>query len=80
MTMLAVVVLLPIAIMIAACLLERFEARAVSVDPPQRASRADLRAPQAPRLRAVPDTGGPVAAARIAVGLDSPTMDLRKAS
>lgn len=48
--MLAMVVLLPIAIMLVACLLERFEARAITADPPARASRADLRTP--PRHRA----------------------------
>ncbi len=79
--MLAVVVLLPIAIMFAACLLERFEARAVSADPPRRASRTDLRAPQTsptPLLRLVPRASDPTTGTPI--GLDAPTADLRRAS
>jgi hypothetical protein len=77
MTMLAVVLLLPIAIIIVACLLERFEARAVSTDPPRRALKADRRTPPAPRLTLVPAVEEPV---RAAVGLDAPTADLRRAS
>lgn len=58
----AAVVLIPIAIMIVACVLERFEARAFSVAPLDRRSRADLRtvppavaaAPEARRLALVP--------------------------
>jgi hypothetical protein len=78
MTMLAVVLILPIAIIIVACLLERFEARAVSADPPRRAVRSDARtAPPTPRLTLVPDAGS---LARRPVGLDAPTADLRRAS
>jgi hypothetical protein len=81
MTMLAVVLILPIAIIVVACLLERFEARAVSADPSRRALRADrhpdLRTPPAPRLTLVPEPEG---SARGRVGLDAPTADLRRAS
>jgi hypothetical protein len=77
MTMLAVVLLLPIAIIIVACLLERFEARAVSADPSRRGLRADLGTSPAPRLTLVPEPDG---SARGRVGLDAPTADLRRAS
>lgn len=43
-SMLALVVLVPIAIMVVACLMERFEASAVPATRPARTSRADLRA------------------------------------
>jgi hypothetical protein len=44
-SMLAVVILVPIAIMVLACVLERFEARAVPTARATRTSRAALRAP-----------------------------------
>ncbi|WP_328304376.1 hypothetical protein [Actinomycetospora sp. NBC_00405] len=43
--MLAVVILVPIAIMVLACVLERFEARAVPTARAPRTSRAGLRTP-----------------------------------
>jgi hypothetical protein len=46
-SMLAVVILVPIAIMVLACVLERFEARAVPTARAPRTSRAGLRAPAA---------------------------------
>ncbi|WP_433030894.1 hypothetical protein [Actinomycetospora sp. CA-053990] len=59
--MLAVVILVPIAIMVLACVLERFEARAVPTARAPRTSRAGLRAPAttpattpAPPLQLVP--------------------------
>jgi hypothetical protein len=44
-SMLAVVILVPIAIMVLACVLERFEARAVPTARAPRTSRAGLRTP-----------------------------------
>ncbi|GAA4736296.1 hypothetical protein [Actinomycetospora chibensis] len=59
--MLAVVILVPIAIMVLACVLERFEARAVPTARATRTSRTGLRspaaAPAAP-LQLVPGTAG----------------------
>jgi hypothetical protein len=46
-SMLAVVILVPIAIMVLACVLERFEARAVPTARAPRTSRAGLRTPAA---------------------------------
>jgi hypothetical protein len=58
--MLAVVVLVPIALMILACSLERFEAVATRIAPAPRAPRGTAPAPgpaaTAPQLRLVPDT------------------------
>ena len=50
-SMLAVVILVPIAIMVLACVLERFEARAVPTARAPRTSRAGLRAPATPGHR-----------------------------
>ena len=88
--MLAVVVLLPIALMIGACLLERFEARATHVRPRMRArtpvpaSPAVPSAPAiSPALALVPGTDQPVADAP-AVGVieidDADTRELPRAS
>jgi hypothetical protein len=75
--MLAVVVLVPIALMILACSLERFEALTTRVSPAPRAPRGQMPAanpaatPAAPpALRLVPDAVEPVAA----------DEDLRRAS
>ena len=58
-SMLAVVILVPIAIMVLACVLERFEARAVPTARAPRTSRASLRTPApapATPLQLVPGT------------------------
>lgn len=79
--MLAVVALLPIAIMLAACLLERFEARATEVRPPTRVRRPAPGAPHrpvAPALALVPDAAhAPGTAADL---LDADTRELPRAS
>lgn len=94
--MLAVVVVLPIVLMISACLLERFEAHATRVRPttpvrrPATVQRAEstqsASAPAAPALSLVPATGGetpdPEADVRraVPVTLDADTLRLPKAS
>ena len=65
--MLAVVVLLPIVLMVVACLLERFEAHAVVGKPAPRARRPLAIEPPAPSLTLVPgadddEEPGPTAA------------------
>jgi hypothetical protein len=77
MDMLAVVVLVPIALMILACSLERFEALTTRLPTP-RAPRGAVPAPPvapAPHLRLVPDAGTPADIATPATD-----EDLRRAS
>ena len=90
------VILLPIAIMIVACLLERFESTALPTPRPARRPRPLMRpAPPTPRLALVPDVDdtpapgetpapdavpSPDAVPAAVVGLDADTMDLRRAS
>jgi hypothetical protein len=56
--MLAVVLLLPIVIMVVACLLERFEAHAVADRPAPRVRRPLAIEPSAPSLTLVPGEDG----------------------
>ncbi|PVZ11176.1 hypothetical protein [Actinomycetospora cinnamomea] len=76
--MLLVVVLVPIAIMILACSLERYEAHTTRVTPTPRAPRTPAPEPvpaAGSHLRLVPGSG-----AERAVALDGPTERLRTAS
>ncbi|GLZ46022.1 hypothetical protein Acsp06_22070 [Actinomycetospora sp. NBRC 106375] len=84
--MLAVVVLLPIVLMIGACLLERFEAHATHVRPEGRAHtpRPATPAPSAtpvPALALVPGTAQPATDGPAAGAIDDPdTLRLPRAS
>ena len=82
-SMLAVVILVPIAIMVLACVLERFEARAVPTARAPRTSRAGLRtpatAPAAP-LQLVPGTADDDEQGVLPEPAATPAAPLRRAS
>lgn len=81
-----VVVLIPIAIMVVACLLERFEARAVRTEPPARTRPAlPLTSLSGPTdgsqvTAAYTNDGSRRAPVRTVVGLDVGPAGLRRAS
>jgi hypothetical protein len=82
-SMLAVVILVPIAIMVLACVLERFEARAVPTARAARTSRAGLRtpatAPAAP-LQLVPGSAEDSEQDVLPEPAATPSAPLRRAS
>lgn len=78
--MLAVVVLLPIALMILACSLERFETLTTRVPAPRAPRGATSTTTAAPRLRLVPDIGTTVSADAAETATPAGDEDLRRAS
>jgi hypothetical protein len=81
--MLVLVILVPIAIMVLACSLERFEARAVPTSRPARTSRADLRVPAttpAEPLRLLPGRGEDKPEQPRTAQPEAPAAGLRRAS